>query len=95
METGQLHASVEPTPSFPAQSSTRTGGVGQPRMSPAVDDSTFEVLDTSAEEVRTLLGSQSTGRKARRRLLWGFYGYSIASEVSRKNEPARSELSDF
>lgn len=39
--------------------------------------------DSSTEEVRTLLGSRKSDGiiKSRKRLLWGFYAYSIASEV--------------
>ncbi len=50
--------------------------------SPTADESAFDGIGASAEEVRTLLGSRSSGVKARKGLLCGFVSYSIASEAS-------------
>jgi len=55
---------------------------GRSPTSPTAGESTFEGLDnTIAEEVRTLLGTRASGVKARKRLLYGFMAYQVASEV--------------
>lgn len=89
-------SSNSPPDGFPPPLGPRSPSDGRPDEPSSANASSDmdQAVDSAAEEVRTLLGSRRSDKtaKSRKRLLWGFYAYSIASEVSRAVLPVSVEL---